>query len=45
MPERLARLRDPAVRRAILDDQPSPALLRRLRPARAERRGAGTACT
>ena len=32
LPERLARLRDPAVRRAILDDRPSPALLNRLGP-------------
>jgi N-acyl-D-aspartate/D-glutamate deacylase len=30
--ERLARLRDPAVRRAILDDWPSPALLSRFGP-------------
>jgi N-acyl-D-aspartate/D-glutamate deacylase len=30
--ERLARLRDPAVRRAILDDRPSPALLSRFGP-------------
>lgn len=30
--ERLARLRDPAVRRAILEDNPSPALLGRLGP-------------
>jgi len=30
--ERLARLRDPTVRRAILDDQPSPALLARFGP-------------
>jgi N-acyl-D-aspartate/D-glutamate deacylase len=30
--ERLARLRDPAVRQAILDDRPSPALLNRLGP-------------
>ncbi len=30
--ERLARLRDPAVRQAILDDGPSPALLNRLGP-------------
>ena len=30
--ERLVRLRDPAVRRAILDDQPSPALLARFGP-------------
>jgi N-acyl-D-amino-acid deacylase len=30
--ERLARLRDPAVRRAILDDRPSPALLARFGP-------------
>jgi N-acyl-D-amino-acid deacylase len=30
--ERLVRLRDPAVRRAILDDRPSPALLSRLGP-------------
>ncbi len=30
--ERLARLRDPAVRRAILDDRPSAALLNRLGP-------------
>jgi N-acyl-D-aspartate/D-glutamate deacylase len=32
LPERLARLRDPAVRRSILDDQPSPALLSRFGP-------------
>jgi N-acyl-D-amino-acid deacylase len=32
LPERLARLRDPAARRAILDDRPSPALLNRLGP-------------
>ena len=32
LPERLARLRDPAVRRAILDDRPSPALLSRFGP-------------
>ena len=32
LPQRLARLRDPAVRRAILDDAPSPALLNRLGP-------------
>jgi len=30
--ERLVRLRDPAVRRAILDDRPSPALLSRFGP-------------
>src|SRR5271169_5930387 len=30
--ERLCRLRDPAVRRAILDDRPSPALLSRFGP-------------
>ncbi|MBO0736724.1 MAG: amidohydrolase family protein, partial [Alphaproteobacteria bacterium] len=30
--ERLARLRDPAVRRSILDDRPSPALLSRFGP-------------
>ena len=30
--ERLTRLRDPAVRRAILDDRPSPALLSRFGP-------------
>ncbi len=30
--DRLARLRDPAVRRAILEDGPSPALLNRLGP-------------
>jgi N-acyl-D-aspartate/D-glutamate deacylase len=30
--ERLARLRDPAVRQAILDDHPSPALLSRFGP-------------
>jgi len=30
--ERLVRLRDPAVRRAILDDRPSPALLARFGP-------------
>jgi N-acyl-D-aspartate/D-glutamate deacylase len=30
--ERLARLRDPSVRRAILGDRPSPALLNRLGP-------------
>ena len=30
--ERLVRLRDPALRRAILDDQPSPALLARFGP-------------
>src|SRR5229473_1249297 len=32
LPERLARLRDPAVRRSILDDRPSPALLSRFGP-------------
>jgi N-acyl-D-aspartate/D-glutamate deacylase len=32
LPERLARLRDPALRRAILDDRPSPALLSRFGP-------------
>src|SRR5262249_39905700 len=32
LPKRLERLRDPAVRRAILDDQPSPALLARFGP-------------
>jgi N-acyl-D-amino-acid deacylase len=32
LPERLARLRDPAVRQAILDDRPSPALLSRYGP-------------
>ena len=32
LPERLARLRDPAVRRVILDDRPSPALLSRFGP-------------
>jgi N-acyl-D-aspartate/D-glutamate deacylase len=30
--ERLARLRDPVVRRAIIEDRPSPALLNRLGP-------------
>ena len=30
--ERLVRLRDPGVRRAIFDDRPSPALLSRIGP-------------
>lgn len=32
LPERLARLRNPAVRQAILDDRPSPNLVNRLGP-------------
>jgi N-acyl-D-amino-acid deacylase len=32
LPERLQRLRDPAVRRSILADRPSPALLKRFGP-------------
>jgi N-acyl-D-amino-acid deacylase len=32
LPQRLARLRDPAVRRAIIEDRPSPALLKRYGP-------------